>query len=60
MKRQECRAAKALHFCRQECLDVASIDADLQRVLDAWSRLSEAIRKVILVLVGLPLDGAMG
>ena len=34
------------------CLDVARLDADLQRMISAWGRLPEVIRRAILVLLG--------
>ncbi len=47
---QQCRAAYALHL---ECFKghlMASFDADLQRVVEAWDRLPEAVRKAVMVL----------
>jgi hypothetical protein len=44
---QQCRAANALHF---ECFKShfqASLDADLQRVIDGWDRLDTMIRHII-------------
>jgi hypothetical protein len=49
---EECRAARALHFRRTEWLELASSDADLQRVIATWGNLPEPIRRAILVLVG--------
>jgi hypothetical protein len=54
------RAARALRSCRPEWLEVALNDADLQRVLEVWPHLPEAIRRVILILVGLPTEGPTG
>jgi hypothetical protein len=47
---QECRAARALHF---ECFKsqfLASLDADVQRVVAAWNKLGPATRCVINTL----------
>ena len=46
------RAAIALQSRGSNCLDVARLDADLQRMISAWGRLPEAIRRAILVLLG--------
>lgn len=49
---QECRAAYALH---SECFKghlLASLDADLQRVIDGWELLSESVRDAIRALIG--------
>jgi hypothetical protein len=46
-----CGAANALQDGRSDCPGLASIDADLQRVVGAWDRLPEHIRKAILALV---------
>jgi len=51
------RAARALHSGRSNCLDVASPDTDLQQVIGAWDGLPEAIRKAIMVLVGVQKSG---
>ena len=48
----ECRAANALQTGRCNCLDLASIDADFQRVIRAWDGLPEVIRRAIVALVG--------
>ncbi|HEX3655637.1 MAG TPA: hypothetical protein VHV55_07520 [Pirellulales bacterium] len=37
---------------RSNCLDVASLDTDLQRVIAAWHVLPEAIRAAIMALIG--------
>jgi hypothetical protein len=47
----ECRAATALHSSVADRPNLASIDADLRNVLDAWSRLPNSIRRAILALV---------
>jgi hypothetical protein len=44
------RAANALHSGHSNCLDVASLDADLRRVIAAWARLPEAIRNAVVAL----------
>ena len=47
---QQCRAAYALHF---ECFKgqfLASLDADLQRVIGEWDRLPEAVRGAVMAL----------
>jgi hypothetical protein len=36
------------------CLDVASLDADLQRIVAIWEGLPTHIRTAILALVALP------
>ena len=46
------RAANALQNNGINCLDVAQLDADLQRVISAWNGLAEVIRRVVLTLVG--------
>jgi hypothetical protein len=46
------RAARALHSGRFNCLNVASLDPDLQRVITAWDALPEAMRTVVIALVG--------
>jgi hypothetical protein len=46
------RAANALQKDGSKCPDLASFDADLQRVISAWGRLPEAIRRAILALIG--------
>lgn len=48
---EECRAALALQNWRPEWLEVAFDDADLQRVVDAWADLPEAIRRAAVSLV---------
>jgi hypothetical protein len=48
---QQCRAAYALHL---ECFKghlLASLDADLQRVIAAWERLPESIRVAALAII---------
>jgi hypothetical protein len=48
-----CRgAANALQDRRANCPALASVDADLQRVLAAWDGLPLHIRKTVLALVG--------
>jgi len=49
-KCQECRAARALHL---DCLKghfLASLDADLQRLIGIWDQLAVPIRSAILAL----------
>jgi hypothetical protein len=48
------RAALALQVIVGDCLDLASIDADLQRMVLAWSGLPEAIRRAVTALFGSP------
>ena len=50
---EECRAARALHSESPNCLDLSSLDADLQSVHAAWCSLPEAIRMAVLALIGL-------
>ena len=45
-------AARALHSGRLNCPYLASLDADLQRVIAAWDGLPDAIRKAVLALIG--------
>jgi hypothetical protein len=48
---QQCRAARALHF---ECFKshfLASLDADLQRVVYAWALAEPPLRQMILAIV---------
>ena len=47
-----CCAANALQGGRSDCPALASLDADLQRVVGAWNGLPVHIRKTILALVG--------
>ena len=47
------RAARALYFGRSNCLDVASLDADLREVVAAWDGLPEALRRAVMALIGL-------
>jgi hypothetical protein len=49
---QQCRAARALHLCRPEWLELAWHDAELQRVVAAWGDLPQGIRRAMLALVG--------
>jgi hypothetical protein len=42
----------ALQNDGSKCPDLASFDADLQRVISAWDGLPEAIRRAILALIG--------
>jgi hypothetical protein len=44
------RAANALQRDDSKCLDLASLDADFQRVVSAWGGLPQAIRRAILAL----------
>jgi hypothetical protein len=46
------RAGRALHADCPRWLDLASLDADLQRVIAAWGGLPEAIRTAIADLIG--------
>jgi alpha-D-ribose 1-methylphosphonate 5-triphosphate synthase subunit PhnH len=48
---EECRAANALHCEIFNCLSLASIDANLQRVIAAWEKLSKAAKAAILALL---------
>jgi len=55
-----CCAANALQGGRPDCPALASLDAELQRVVGAWDELPTHIRKTILALVGfadLPATG---
>jgi hypothetical protein len=47
-----CRAALALQTGHSNCLELASIDADLQRVIAAWHGLPAVIRKAVIALIG--------
>ena len=47
-----CCAANALQGGRSDCPALASLDADLQRLVGAWDGLPTHIRKTILALVG--------
>lgn len=49
---EECRAAMALQNWRPEWLEVAFDDADLQRVVENWDNLADAIRLAITALIG--------
>ena len=49
---QQCRAARALYFCRPEWLELALRDADLQRVIAAWDGLPEPIKAAVVTVVG--------
>ena len=55
---QQCCAAPALQFCRPDWLELASVDADLQGVIAAWSSLPEAIRTTFMVLISTVLPQA--
>jgi hypothetical protein len=44
------RAARALHSDRSNCLDVASLDHDLQEVIAVWGKLPKRIRATIMAL----------
>jgi len=46
-----CRAANALHSRRFQWLGLALNDADLQRVIAAWAKLPDPIRKAVMALV---------
>jgi hypothetical protein len=46
------RAALALQSGRSDCHALASLDADLQRVIAAWDELPSHIRKTILASLG--------
>lgn len=43
-------AALALQYSDSNCLNLASVDADLQEVVTAWSDIPHSIRQAILVL----------
>jgi hypothetical protein len=47
-----CRAANALQTGRLKWLEMSLNDADLRRVILGWDALPEAIRTVIVILVG--------
>jgi hypothetical protein len=47
-------AARALQTGGPNCHFVASLDADLQRVIAAWDGLPEAIRRATLALIVSP------
>jgi hypothetical protein len=55
-----CRAANALQGGRSDCPALASLDADLQRVVGAWDGLPAHMRKTILALVGFAEPAATG
>jgi hypothetical protein len=49
---QQCRAARALHF---ECFRsqfLATLDIDLQSLIDGWERLDETTRHAIAAQIG--------
>jgi len=48
---EECRAALALQNWRPQWLEVAFVDADLQRVVEAWDGLPRSIKAAIAALV---------
>ena len=50
---EECRAANALHGDCSSCLCMASLDADLQQIVETWSSLPGPIRAAILTLAKL-------
>jgi hypothetical protein len=50
--RQQGAAARALHSGGPNCHCLASLDADLQRVIAAWDGLPTAIRRATLALIG--------
>ncbi len=56
----ECRAARALHFRRPEWLESSLNDTDLQRVISGWSKLPEAMRTTVMVLVDTVVPQAEG
>jgi hypothetical protein len=45
-------AARALHSGGLNCHFLASLDADLQRVIAEWENLPAAIRRATLALIG--------
>ena len=47
-----CGAAHALQDGHFDCPALASLDADLQRVVGAWDGLPAHMRKTVLALVG--------
>jgi hypothetical protein len=49
---RECRAARALQNGRSGCLDLSTIDAELQAVIAAWDGLPAAIKKAVAALIG--------
>jgi hypothetical protein len=48
---ERCRAANALHIDSTNLLDLASSDADLQRIAAAWDRLAKAAKAAIVALL---------
>ena len=48
---QGCALANALQTDGSNCLDLASLDADLQCVISAWDGLPEVVRRIVLTLV---------
>ncbi len=49
---QQCRAANALHLDCFKSHFLASLDADLQRVIRAWALLPKRAQTAVLALVG--------
>jgi hypothetical protein len=47
-----CRAANALQAGRLRWLELALNDAELQRLIVAWSSVPNAIRKAVVALIG--------
>jgi hypothetical protein len=54
VKRRIPPAANTLHCRDASCPQLATLNVDLQNVLDAWPKLSQPIREAILTLAALP------
>ena len=50
------RAANALHSSDTNCLDLSSLDADLQEVIAAWNEIPFNVQQAILMLARLRLQ----
>ena len=59
-KPQVCPPASAMHFKVGNCLDVASLDVELQRVIIAWNGLPSCIQGAILGLLDESQVGTAG
>lgn len=55
-----CGAVNVLQVLRADCPALASLDADLQRVLAAWDGVPRHIKKTVLALIGLGDSAANG
>jgi hypothetical protein len=49
---QQCRAARALHFDCFKSQFLASLDIDLQSLIDSWERLDATTRRAITYQIG--------